>query len=120
MPRHARQSEAPWDALARIQRELAAVVKPLMTLNGAALLEPNSPRAAKRRAMLERLRAGHCISGLDALQRFGCERLAARIWDLRQAGIDIGRRLVMVRTRRGRARVAVYWLAAKSGNMRLS
>ena len=40
-------------------------------------------------AILAHLRAGKRITGLDALTRFGCSRLAARILDLRQAGHPI-------------------------------
>jgi hypothetical protein len=32
---------------------------------------------------------GHSITPIDALQRFGCFRLAARIDELRKAGLDI-------------------------------
>lgn len=40
-------------------------------------------------AILAHLRAGHEITPLEALERFGCMRLAARIADLRGAGHDI-------------------------------
>lgn len=33
--------------------------------------------------------AGETITPLDALNRFGCFRLGARIWDLRNAGMNI-------------------------------
>ena len=38
------------------------------------------------RAWLEN---GHTITSLEALQRFGCMRLASRIHDLRKQGMDI-------------------------------
>lgn len=58
--------------------------------------------------ILDALQAGGKITPADALRRFGCFRLAARIADLRRAGHDIetGRR----QTRTG-ARIAVYQLA---------
>ena len=36
--------------------------------------------------ILEALRRGDTLTALDALDRFGCFRLGARIWDLKQAG----------------------------------
>lgn len=35
------------------------------------------------------LQAGYSITSLEALQRFGCMRLASRICDLRERGLDI-------------------------------
>ena len=57
--------------------------------------------------ILAHLKAGHRLTPLEALDRFGCMRLGARIWDLRQEGHDIRDRLVS----RGGAHVAQYWLA---------
>ena len=39
--------------------------------------------------ILKHLLSGCSISGLEALQHYGCFRLAARIYDLRQQGWDI-------------------------------
>lgn len=39
--------------------------------------------------ILEWLEHGHSITTVEALNRFGCFRLAARIHDLRKRGIDI-------------------------------
>ena len=50
------------------------------------------------------------ITALQALRDFGCMRLGARIWDLRQRGHRIACKLVTVPTRAGRARVAQYRL----------
>jgi hypothetical protein len=46
------------------------------------------------------------ITPLDAMQRFGCHRLAARIKDLRRDGMDIE----TVYVQKGRARYASYKL----------
>jgi len=40
------------------------------------------------------LTAGHSLTALEALQRFGCFRLAARINDLRAEGMKIGTRMI--------------------------
>lgn len=53
------------------------------------------------------LRAGNSITPLEALNKFGCFRLGARIKELRDAGLDI--RTEMVRTLSGK-RVAEYSL----------
>lgn len=39
--------------------------------------------------ILEYLKSGRTLTALDALQMFGCFRLAARIWELRGQGYDI-------------------------------
>lgn len=44
--------------------------------------------------ILEALKAGDKITPLDALQRFGCFRLGARVHELRQTGLDVKSRLV--------------------------
>lgn len=44
-------------------------------------------------AILAHLKAGNELTPLDALNRFGCLRLAARIADLREAGYQIDSRI---------------------------
>ena len=56
------------------------------------------------------LRAGNPITPLEALDRFGCNRLAARIGNLKDAGMDIHAEMVEVATRAGTTRVARYSL----------
>lgn len=41
------------------------------------------------RKILDHLKQGHSITPLEALQLFGCFRLGARIYDLKQAGHPI-------------------------------
>ena len=55
--------------------------------------------------ILAHLQAGNRITALDALQQFGCFRLAARIHELRNQGWQIAER--MVETGGGK-RVAEY------------
>lgn len=57
--------------------------------------------------ILHALLQGERLTPLDALLRFGCFRLGARIFDLRQRGYDIQSRLKRVP---GDKRVAEYWM----------
>lgn len=57
--------------------------------------------------ILSHLRAGRSLNPLQALDKFGCFRLAARVWQLRNAGWDIRTR--RLRTRTGKT-VALYYL----------
>lgn len=69
----------------------------------------NDRTRSQNEAILEYLQAGNVITALDALNRFNCLRLAARIRELRKAGnVIITRR---VTTRHG-ARIAEYGMAA--------
>ena len=43
----------------------------------------------QERAILAHLRAGRSITPLEALRRFGCLRLGARVYDLRRRGHKI-------------------------------
>ena len=56
------------------------------------------------------LKMGYRITAIDALQKFGCFRLAARIKDLKDQGMEIDK--VMVETVSG-ARVAQYYSPSK-------
>lgn len=58
-------------------------------------------------AILNALKKGKRLTPLDALCEFGCNRLAARILDLRLAGHDIRSQMV----KRGIKTVSCYWLA---------
>lgn len=61
-------------------------------------------------AILAALRGGRSLTPGDALREFGCARLAARIYDLREAGWPIAQEMVEVPTRSGKAHVARYWM----------
>ena len=56
--------------------------------------------------ILRYLRTGRGITAISALSRFGCMRLAARIEELRDAGICVHSRML----RRNGKRVACYSL----------
>lgn len=61
-------------------------------------------------SILSHLKAGHILNPLQALERFGCMRLAARCYDLRAAGHDIRTRRLTTRT--GKV-VGLYDMAPK-------
>jgi hypothetical protein len=54
--------------------------------------------------ILRYLRRGHGLTAISALSRFGCMRLAARIEELRDAGIRVQSRMM----RRNGKRFACY------------
>ena len=66
-------------------------------------------KVTQEQAILARLRNGHSITPIYALRHFGCFRLGARVWDLRQAGHKIISRMV----ERGGKHVAQYSLEVK-------
>lgn len=61
--------------------------------------------------ILSWLEEGHTITSLEALQRFQCMRLASRITDLRNRGVDVLKR--RVQTTSGKY-VAEYYLEKTS------
>ena len=67
------------------------------------MTRPDLQRAQIRKA----LENGEALTAGDALRRFGCFRLAARIWDLKQDGLAITKEMVS----RGDAKVAEYRLS---------
>jgi hypothetical protein len=70
--------------------------------------EPETHRRATQAGrILAHLRAGNRLTALDALESFGCFRLAARIHELRREGWNVQERTV--ETRSGK-RVAEYFI----------
>ena len=68
-------------------------------------------------AILAHLKSGRPLTPAEALGKFGCARLAARIYDLRQAGYDIRDDLIEVDTQHGgTAHVAAYYMT-KAGEL---
>jgi len=57
--------------------------------------------------ILEYMRFGHSITPLEALDRFGCLRLGARIYEMKLNGIKIKRQMIKVGNNK---RVARYSL----------
>lgn len=62
---------------------------------------------SQEQAILSHLQDGNRLTPLEALHRFGCFRLGARVYDLRRKGYRVNARTV--RTAAGK-RVAEYWL----------
>jgi hypothetical protein len=57
--------------------------------------------------ILEYMQDGNTISPLEALKKFGSFRLGARIWELKQLGYPVKRRIMKVKSQK---HVAVYYL----------
>lgn len=66
----------------------------------------------------EHLEAGHRLSPIEALDRFGCFRLASRINELRKQGLDI--RTDIVEGAENGKRWAEYWLHRDNGLLQAS
>ncbi len=70
----------------------------------------NQPQTARIRAALE---AGATLTPLDALHQFNCFRLAARIKDLRDDGLDIETLKIAANNKS----FAAYRLAERQGRL---
>ena len=62
--------------------------------------------------ILARLQTGRGITQAEAYEDFGCTRLGARIWDLKQAGIAIVAEIESGYNREGKK---VYWKRYRMG-----
>ena len=71
----------------------------------ATQMEAAAEKRSQKLQILEYLTAGGELTALEALERFGCFRLAARIADIREMGYEIERSW---RDTANGARVAVY------------
>lgn len=71
--------------------------------------QPSEPKAGTQAAaVLRGLKRGLRISPLDALEHYGCMRLAAVVFDLKALGWHITTTMVEVRGRNGTKRFARY------------
>jgi hypothetical protein len=70
----------------------------------------DSDRHGQAEKILAYLKAGNRITPLESLELFGCFRLGARIYDLKQAGYRIESEMVKVPSGK---RVASYKLVAQ-------
>ena len=62
---------------------------------------------SQNNAILAYMANGHHITPLEALNKFGCMRLGARIYDLKGRGYPIGSRLVKDESGK---RYSEYWM----------
>ena len=67
--------------------------------------ESSESQCAKIRYWLE---SGNTLTSIEALQMFGCFRLASRIHDLREQGLNIGTKKIITATGK---RVTQYFIA---------
>lgn len=50
--------------------------------------------ASQKQAILDHLKQGHALTPIDSLNLFGCFRLGARIYELKQEGYDVRSELI--------------------------
>ena len=73
-----------------------------------ANINPNPGTSASQKAkILAYMQAGNKITPIEALEKYGCFRLGARIADLKEDGYDIKSQFVTTTTDK---RVKAYWL----------
>jgi hypothetical protein len=65
---------------------------------------------SQREAIARYLKTGKSITPLEALQKFGCLRLGARIWELKRQGATILKYMARVGRGKEAKRVACYYL----------
>lgn len=70
-------------------------------------------KKSQKESILEYLESGHSITQMEALNLFGCSRLAPRIGELRKDGYQIESKPVRVKTRSGSVTVSEYRLDGK-------
>lgn len=68
-------------------------------------------KSTQTQMILGHLKLFKAITPLEALEKYGCLRLGARILDLRDAGHNIRTEIIEVQSRNGKKHVAKYVLA---------
>lgn len=69
----------------------------------------NTKSSSSQNALIRAwLKAGKTLTSLEALNLFGCMRLASRIHDLREQGLNIGTKKIITATGK---RVTQYFIA---------
>jgi hypothetical protein len=76
-----------------------------------------SEHIAQRQQILGYLRLNGSITPIDALERFNCFRLGARIWDLKHEGIPIESKL---ENHNGKKYSRYYLAADENGQCRMA
>ena len=68
---------------------------------------------AQTERILAYMQGGGSLTGLEALNLFGCMRLGARVWDLKNRGYKIESRMEVHKNEAGEYKTYKrYWLAA--------
>lgn len=62
---------------------------------------------SQAREILEYMQKGNSITPLEALRKFGCMRLAARIADIKEMGHEV---VMSIETDDNGKRYGIYWL----------
>lgn len=65
--------------------------------------------SSQREAIAKHLKSGKSITALEALHKFRCLRLGARVWELKQSGMPIVKRMIQVGRRGEAKRIARYY-----------
>jgi hypothetical protein len=64
---------------------------------------------SQREAIASYLKSGKSLTALEALNKFGCLRLGARIWELKQEGVEIHKYMAQVGRGKEAKRIACYY-----------
>ena len=71
-------------------------------------INPNEKSSQSQCKMIARwLNDGHSITSLEALKRFNCMRLSSRIWDLKERGMNIQKKTIVLPNKK---RICEYFL----------
>ena len=73
----------------------------------ANINENKEQSASQCKMIAEWLNKGYSITSLEALRMFGCLRLASRIHDLKEGGMNIGKKIITLSNKK---RVCEYFL----------
>lgn len=65
--------------------------------------------SSQREAIAKHLKSGKSLTPLEALTKFRCLRLGARVWELKQQGAPIVKRMVEVGRGGSKKKVARYY-----------
>ena len=73
----------------------------------ANINENKEQSASQCKMIAEWLNKGYSITSLEALRMFGCLRLSSRIWDLKERGMNIQKKTIVLPNKK---RVCEYFL----------
>lgn len=73
----------------------------------ANINENKEQSASQCKMIAEWLNKGYSITSLEALRMFGCLRLSSRIWDLKERGMNIQKKTIVLPNKK---RVCEYFI----------